>query len=513
MKKLFAMLLCLCMLLSCTAFASEATHTFTAWGVLQSNTEHETFDDYTAFKKLEEITGVDLEWECITNEGVAEKRALRLAQGDLPDLFFRGALTNDEKASLASAGQLVDLAPLIEEYAPNFNALMEKDPTIRAAVTDDEGHIYALPQVTTFVETTHMIINKTWLDNLGLAVPTTVEEFYDCLVAFKEQDANGNGDPTDEIPMSVQGVGQLNYMMESFGVYPRNSYGMFVYPGTTEVQNSYISDNMKEAIAFCEKLYNEGLLDAEVFVQDGDTYKAKGHANTIGCLVVAGAFVNVGNDLHWDYVGLPVFPDANGNAYSNARSSCGGNHFIITTNCEDPAAALSMVDYLYSEEGTILAWMGVEGETWEWINEEKTRWDWILKEDQTVTQLRSSETIQGGVGYPSAHPVWFESDMWAKQANEIEASLDTDLFRMPLTNCTTTLWPNVTWTVEESEEMAFFLPDCNSYYKASVADFVTGVRDLDTEWEEYVETMKGMNIEQGIEMYQAAYEKYQAKLG
>lgn len=102
--------------------------------------------------------------------------------------------------------------------------------------------------------------------------------------------------------------------------------------------------------------------------------------------------------------------------------------------------------------------------------------------------------------------------MWAKQANEIEASLDTDLFRMPLTDCCTMLWPNVTWTVEESEEMAFFLPDCENYYKASVADFVTGVRNIETEWEDYVKTMKSMDIEKGIKMYQEAYDAYMAKM-
>ncbi|MBR6787953.1 MAG: extracellular solute-binding protein [Clostridia bacterium] len=514
MKKLISMFLCLSMLLSVAAIAEAPTHTFTVWGILQPNTTHDTLEDNLSFQALEKITGVNLEWECITNEGIEEKRALRLAQGaeNLPDLFIRAALTDDEVISLAGAGQLVDLAPLLEEYAPNFCALMERDPTIRVSITDDEGHIWSLPQICTFVETAHMIINKKWLDNLDLAVPTTVEEFYNCLVAFKEKDANGNGDPNDEIPLSVRGVKYLNYVMESFGVYPRNPYGMFVYPGTSEVQNSYIADNMKEALIFCKKLYDEGLLDHESFVQDKPTYAAKGHANRMGCMLVSGAFVEVGNELHWDYIGLPVFPDANGNAYSNARSSADGHTFVITKNCEDPIAALKMVDYLYSEEGTIMTWMGVEGETWQWINEEKTRWDWIIKDDRTVTQLRSSETIQGGVQYPAAHPVWFESDMWAKQANEIEASLDTDLFRMPLTDCCTMLWPDVTWTVEENEEMSFFLPDCENYYKASVADFVTGVRNIETEWEDYVKTMKSMNIEEGIKMYQEAYDKYMAKM-
>ena len=83
---------------------------------------------------------------------------------------------------------------------------------------------------------------------------------------------------------------------------------------------------------------------------------------------------------------------------------------------------------------------------------------------------------------------------------------------MPLTKCCTMLWPDVTRTVEENEEMAFFLPDCENYFKASVADFVTGVRDIETEWEDYVKTMKSMNIEQGIKMYQGAYDKYMEKM-
>ena len=91
MKRLFAMLLCLSMLLSVAALAEAPTPSFTVWGVVQPNTVYETHEDYAAFKALEKITGVDLEWECVTYEGRDEKRALRLAQGTdkLPDLFIQ----------------------------------------------------------------------------------------------------------------------------------------------------------------------------------------------------------------------------------------------------------------------------------------------------------------------------------------------------------------------------------------------------------------------------------------
>lgn len=520
MKKLFAMLLCACLLLTGAALADVlgtypvegAPVTLTGWGILAGSSMVDNFNDNPAFQELEKITGVHIEWECVTEDGAAEKRALRIAKGDLPDIFFRAALTDEEVASLASAGQLLDLSGMIEEYAPNFNALMQRDETIRLAITDSTGAIYALPQVTTNSLTTHMIINTRWLSNLNLEIPQTVDELYEVLKAFKEQDANGNGDPTDEIPMSANGLDQLNILMHAFKVYPDNYYGMFVYPGTSEVKNSYISDDLKEAFRYLKKLYDEGLLDPETFSQDGDTYTAKGTADRLGYLTVAGAFVNVGNDLHWDYQGLAPFPDNEGNRLMNKRASCGGNHFAITSGCKNPEAALRYVDYLYSEEGTTLAWMGVEGVSWEWIDDTHTTWHWLKPDDLTMNQFRHSYAIQGGVGYPSAHPIWFESKMWDRQEDPIEASLDTDRFRKPATDCGVLLWPTIKWSVEDNETLSFILPDCQTYYKASAVDFITGVRDIDADWDSYIETLKGMGIEEAISMCQGAYDNYMAQI-
>lgn len=72
-------------------------------------------------------------------------------------------------------------------------------------VTNPDGHIYTLPGKKPLrpkgCDTP--FINKAWLDRLGLEIPTTVDEWYEVLKAFKEQDANGNGDPNDEIPLTA----------------------------------------------------------------------------------------------------------------------------------------------------------------------------------------------------------------------------------------------------------------------------------------------------------------------
>ena len=153
---------------------------------------------------LEEITGVQIEWECISSDDYDTVAQTRLAAGmNLADIMrvpvVTGALTRYAEEEL-----FVDLTPYInEETTPNIIKRFEESSYLQAITTAPDGKIYGLPY--TEIGTNDIMINwvdirQDWLDNLGLEMPTTLEEYHDVLVAFKEQDANGNGDPTDEIP-------------------------------------------------------------------------------------------------------------------------------------------------------------------------------------------------------------------------------------------------------------------------------------------------------------------------
>ena len=89
------------------------------------------------------------------------------------------------------------------DLMPNLKAYFDQYPELEAYCTTSDGHIYGLPKLKVDMtdRLTRSFINKQWLDNLGLSMPTSIDEYYDVLVAFKEQDANGNGDPDDEIPL------------------------------------------------------------------------------------------------------------------------------------------------------------------------------------------------------------------------------------------------------------------------------------------------------------------------
>lgn len=74
------------------------------------------------------------------------------------------------------------------------------------------------------------------------------------------------------------------------------------------------------------------------------------------------------------------------------------------------------------------------------------------------------------------------------------------------------LWPTIKWSVEDSETLSFILPDCQTYYTASAVDFITGVRDIDADWDEYINTLKSMGIEEAIAMCQTAYDNYMVQI-
>lgn len=166
-------------------------------GMVALNANVKDWNEHPALKRMEELTGIHIEWECVPDAGFTEKRNLAFASDDLPDIILRAKISPQEEMKYAANGQLVALDEYLD-YAPNLSALIEQDDAIRKGITMPDGHIYSCPQLNKTEGNLihHYWINKTWLDNLGLEAPTTVDELYDVLVAFRDNDPNGNGQRT-----------------------------------------------------------------------------------------------------------------------------------------------------------------------------------------------------------------------------------------------------------------------------------------------------------------------------
>ena len=154
--------------------------------------------------EMEAEANVDIEWEIIRADWDTVK-STRFASGDVPDLLFSATADSDYTTY---NGLFLDMAPLLsEELTPNILTMFEEEPGTKALATTMEGKIFATPKFQgCWPETnTVMFINQEWLKNVGMEIPTTFSELKDVLIAFRDQDANGNGDPSDEVPFDYNG--------------------------------------------------------------------------------------------------------------------------------------------------------------------------------------------------------------------------------------------------------------------------------------------------------------------
>ncbi|MEG7531886.1 MAG: extracellular solute-binding protein, partial [Hungatella sp.] len=180
---------------------SDEKVTFKLVGVL--NTEQHDFGTMNFFKALEEATNVHIEWQCYPMNSYSDQKNIMLASGDIPDAFFGGdSIGMTDLIQYGPMGLFIPVDDLIAKDSPNYQARLAEYPTLDGLSTAFDGKKYSWGTINMHPNRDYpdnLYINKVWLDNLGLKVPETMDEFYDVLKAFKEQDPNKNG-IADEIP-------------------------------------------------------------------------------------------------------------------------------------------------------------------------------------------------------------------------------------------------------------------------------------------------------------------------
>lgn len=218
-------------------------------------------------QEYEKMSGVHINWEVVIGDASqrAQKLNLKLTSGQYPDVFSKCTLSRSQQVMYGTQGIFLPLNDLIDEYTVHIKKMFEEVPTALDEITTPDGNIYGLPEVSLFVHGTtpnKMWINQTWLDKLGLDMPTTTDEYYDVLKAFKEKDPNGNGQ-ADEIPLVSQGL-DIAFLMNSF-IYFDATYTMMDGDTVTFVGDK---DAYKEGLKYLKKLVDDGLYAADSLTMD-----------------------------------------------------------------------------------------------------------------------------------------------------------------------------------------------------------------------------------------------------
>ena len=450
--------------------------------------------DNLAWQTALERANIDIELTNVLQSELGEKRNLILASNEYPEVFFKASFSASDLENYGGQGILIPLEDLMREYAPNFCALMDETDGWDY-ITASDGHVYSFPMQNGKDPQVCYWINKRWLDNLGLEEPTSFDELYEVLKAFKEQDANGNGDPNDEIPMvAYSGDPMINlFVYQDYVKDPSYLLGI----ENEELFFVPTSDYFKEVINFATRLYEEGLVNQDCFTLDNAQKRSNGQiGDTYGFFQDTASFLTVGRDNDDDYIMLTPFTE--GTYPLTSKYTTGA--LSITDACENPEVIVAWADYFYTEEGGTLAWMGVEGETYQ-MNDDGT-WDWIVGGEygDDIATVRSNGTLNGGPAMPVSQP-----ELWAKMSassDEDEVYLNSERRRIYELG---EVFPYLSYTDEENTALSTLITDIYAYVNEYYAQVVTGELVLEDSWDDYVNTLNQMGLEEMVSIFQAAY--------
>ena len=489
------------------------------------------YDDNPVLKEMAENAGISITWETMS-DSLSEQVNIRIAGNDLPDAFNAVGFSNYDLTNYGQDGTFIDLTPYItEEYMPNLTKILDEHPDIRAAITMDDGCIYGLPageQMGTagvgkaedyniYTIPQYSMINKTWLDELGLEVPTTLDELHDVLVAFQENDMAtmyGN-DAGQTIPLSF-GIDQWcwgqNIYYAGFGFTNWTNdvcADLLLQPDGTV---NFVSDddNYRAALEYFHGWFTEGLIDQEVFSQDDTQYMAKCSQGRVG--VATWWYIEeLMGDHADDYVFLPVLDGLDGTHNVTVRDGGGINSgsLSITSACESPINLLKFYDQWYIPENTMQLQYGPIG-TYFTGQDENGLWQSVTDEEAQAQFGKSAGELKSEMEV--AGPKLILSDYYAN-VFEMEPRAQerlTDLYDywMQYVDDTTTYPIDCVFTSDELDTIDRYRVDFENFVAEQEAAWLRDGGITDETWAAYKDNLNSYGMEQLLEVYQAAYDRY-----
>jgi len=495
-RKAVVWILALLMLFSCACAESGQKAPDYLMEGFDGDLNYRVWDSNLFFSRMQEITGVSFQFRQHTDYEEWTKRKKEIATGEnLPDVLFKAELTASEVRDLYQQGILIDLSPYLEQYAPDLWKLLQEHPEWDKAIRTDDGAIPALPAINTLQSNDAMWINTSWLKKLKLDMPTTADELTEVLRAFKTGDPNGNYSQ-DEVPLAFLGMWELRFLGHAFGIVDNDYY---IRERDGKVTSSLTTDENRAFLTWLHQLWEEGLLDHNGFSTTDSIRQVTDDSKpmTYGMLMSS--------------TPLTILPQAALDQYELLEPlSCGGEKvyrdlagdlirgtFGVTSSCKEPEKLVAWVNYLYTEEGSRLAFYGVEGE--DYIRVEDGMWEWAASLETVSDEVLPTHTISEGGTAPGYTDGQFQQQYKDEQTRKAVQALKT------LKQYSVIPYPPVTLSAADEERVAKIQSDLSRYAEKTMACFVTGDLELTEEnWETFCRTAEEKGLQEMIEIWQKA---------
>lgn len=484
--------------------------------------------DMSWVSQLEEMAGVTIEWEEVSADW-DQKKSTMLAAGDIPDLIVgTNAITDGDLATFT--GLFEDLSDDMDAL-PNVTGMFEALPATELMATAQDGAVYSLPSYRRFwPETgTRQFINQTWLDNLGLEQPTTWDELHDVLLAFKDEDANGNGDPSDEIPMDWAPAGDAGFGLfqptvllgsMGLGISDGGGAGYFVEDG--QVKNFLIDERYRDLISFLHSLYADGLISQDVMTQDYSAYQsvARGDGDTAAVGFTWGwtGSDRVGAQLADQYAPLaPLAADDSIAAsdlawsYDSYLLNYGVNSITMSAQSDNKEGALAVINAFYDQDISIQALWGDFDENVTKVSD--TSYEVLPPADGET----DPSTWKWTTTLADNSPGWIRDDIDVVPPADLqEAAEQEEVLADAIANVdpATDIFPGqlIKMSQEDLNTLSLNNPAVFSIAMQRWATWITE-GGVENDWDSYVTDLQNAGLTQNLEIHQRYYDDFVAAQG
>jgi putative aldouronate transport system substrate-binding protein len=475
--------------------------------------------------ELEKRTNVHIEWEILPVDAASRNTKFNvvIASGDLPDVIQPSGIGALVVNRYGQQGLFLALNDLITQYGPHIKAAYDNplpgeiipyDINVWGEITAQDGKIYNLP----LISSSNAIgavwgIRTDWLDKLGLSVPTTAEELYVVLKAFKEKDPNGNGQ-ADEIPWGAGAGGKTGTIIPMVAAFDAHM-DFYVDYADGKIKYGPVEPAYRNALAALNQLYSEGLLEQDYLTATRDQWMARAGGNQLGMhFVWPGSGLGATNnelqklDKGYHFEPFPPLKSPSGKQYKDTKVTGAAVLYrtSISAKTKYPTEIIKYIDYLFTEEGTRLMEWGIEGETYTMVNGEPHYTEYILKNPQGLDP--ETARVQFGM-YWQVFPY---QAAWAPHYEAMSVTapwtvMAWDIFRNP--GMVEPPFPTLGLTEDELSRRSTLVAEIDTYKDPMIDKFIMGSEPL-TKFDEFVAGIRRGGLEEVLTMYNAAYETYKA---
>lgn len=469
-------------------------------------------ESFPLLDAIKEKFNINLELTIVPGADYGTKKATVLGTANLPDVVC--GMTVDEVKQYGASGMFLNLDEY-KSYAPDYFGLVDgEDRAIETNKMRVNGNLYCFEKLEKYrVAIAPLIgIRMDLLEEQNIAVPTTFEEYYDALVKIKEAHPEMYGFSTRNGTNYM--IGNFAYSMGTGGFPTFNTTrGMYLEPTTNTYVYGPTDEKFTRVVEFLGKAYKDGILHPDYANMDKDTMFEKLSNGELISVFDNNSFISrtynpalqqIAPDAYFDILEPLKDQDGNRRAYRYNKDWT-DNVAVVSSRTEYPERIVEMMNWLYTEEGSLISNFGVEGVHYDMVDGVPTIKQEIIDECAGADDLTSA--VLGklgagllGMGYyiDETFSAQVSDPIYMDQAERIAAWTEAgELDFLPN-------W--LSFTEEEQEKVTEIEQNLSNIFNQEIDAFITGKKSMD-EWPALVEKLKGAGSEELEGIFNAAYDR------